>query len=224
MSRLMNGGIYTVAEASKLLRVTPRRVRGWITGYKAKPVLQNDIGWLDGSLAFSFANLMEMRFIEFFAKAGVRVSSIRAMAQEAKRILEHPHPFATRTMFRTDGSSILAEISKGIDDDPMLYDLKKKNWAMLPILEQAIITDTEYDPAGDAASWRPRVNTAPNVVIYPKHSFGQPILQKFGVPTRALHAAWNAEDDLGTVAKWFDVPIGLVTEAVTFEHQLATGA
>jgi uncharacterized protein (DUF433 family) len=220
----MEGGLYTVAEASKLLLVSPRRVRGWISGYKAKPVLQNDVGWLNGSLAFSFANLMEMRFIEFFAGCGVKVASIRAMAAEARNILDHPHPFATNTLFRTDGRAIFAEISAGIDDDAQLYDLRKKNWAMLPIIEQSLFKDTTYDPAGDASSWRPRVDSAPNVIIYPRRSFGQPVLKPSGVPTRTLNEAWAAEGDIASVAKWYEIPEAHVLEAITFERRLAMSA
>jgi len=220
----MEGGLYTVAEAARLLQVSPRRVRGWISGYSAKPVLENDIGWLDGSLAFSFANLMEMRFIEFFAHAGVKVTSIRVMAQEAKKVLDHPHPFATSTIFTTDGKTIFAQISARIDDDPKLYDLRKKNFAMLPIIEQSLLADTKYDPAGDAYSWFPRVNVAPNVVIYPRRSFGQPVLRDMGIPTRALSDAFDAEGSLESVSRWFEVPEELVVEAVQFERRLAMAA
>lgn len=219
----MEGGLYTVAEASRLLQVSPRRVRGWIAGYAAKPVLQNDVGWLDGSLAFSFANLMEMRFIEFFAHAGVKVASIRSMAIEARKVLDHPHPFATSTIFTTDGKTIFAKIAAGIDD-PKLYDLRKKNFAMLPIIEQSLLTDTKYDPAGDAYSWFPRVNVAPNVVIYPRRSFGQPVLRDVGIPTRALNDAFDAEGDVEAVSRWFEVSQELVLEAVQFERRLAMAA
>jgi uncharacterized protein (DUF433 family) len=226
MITLVESGIYSVEEASRLLQTTPRKIRGWIDGYprtKSEPVLKNDLGWLKRSLAFSFANLMEMRFIEFFAARGVRVSSIRAMAEEAQRILDHPHPFATSTIFTTDGRKIFAKVASEADD-PRLYDLKEKNWAMLPVIQQSLLKDTEYNPRGDAVLWRPRVNVSPSVVIHPSRSFGQPILAEAGVPTRTVSDAWEAEGDLNRVAEWFEISAAHVLEAVEFEQRLAMAA
>ena len=123
---LIESGIYGVSEAAALVGATERKVRGWVTGYKTAgigPLIDNEIGWLDGRLAFSFTNLMEIRFVAFFVKAGVQLRYIRAIMQEVKRELDHPHPFATRTVFRTDGKKIVAEIARrnGVTD---IYDLR----------------------------------------------------------------------------------------------------
>ncbi len=86
---LLETGIFTVAEASRLIRASEQRVRGWIAGYprRGEPILQNELGWLEGKLAFSFTNLMEMRFLAFFAAEGIHLNSLRFMAQEARQIL-----------------------------------------------------------------------------------------------------------------------------------------
>lgn len=224
MSLLLTSGIYTVGDASRLLQVSPRKIRRWISGYtKSAAVIENDLGWLGDSLAFSFANLMEMRFIQFFAHRGVSVHAIRAMAEEAQRLLDHPHPFATNTLFKTDGKKIFAEIAAGIDDSK-LYDLKMKNFAMLPVIEASLLKDTAYNPRGDAIAWRPRVDTAPNVIILPNRSFGRPIIRGDEIPTRALNDAWESEGDHKVVAHWFEVSPERVLEAVEFEQRLAMAA
>src|SRR5262249_7032503 len=163
------------------------------------------------------------RFVEFFAHKGVQVASMRAMATEAQRLLEHPHPFATNTIFKTDGKKIFAAITDSIED-PKLYDLKAKNWAMLPIIEQSLHRDTEYDLKGDAILWRPRINVSPSVVIHPSHAFGKPVLEESGIPTRALSDAFDAEGDVDTVAEWFEIAPKYVVEAIEFEQRLAMAA
>lgn len=223
---LIDKGLYTVGDAARLLQVSPRRVRGWISGYpntKAEPILRNDVGWLDGSLAFSFANLMEIRFIGHFTALKVRTETIREMAREAERFLRHPHPFATKTMFQTDGKKIFAETAQATGDKK-LYDLKAKNWAMLDVIEQSLHREVSYDPSGDAAAWIPRA-AIPSVIIHPRRAFGQPILKEEGVPTRALFEAFQAEgDDTDAVAKWFQITPARVREAVEFEINLAMAA
>lgn len=218
---LINRGLYTVGDAARLLRISPQKVRGWVSGYsrtKAPPIIVNDVGWLDDSLAFSFANLMEIRFIQIFAGYGVRVSSIRDMAVEARRLLNHPHPFATKTVFKTDGRKIFADIADRTDD-PKLYDLKSKNWAMLEIIAQSLFADVAYDPSGDAANWHPRPQFR-DVVVDPKLSFGKPVIA--GIPTRILYEAFQAEgDSIESVAEWYGVNPAIVQNAIAFELELA---
>ena len=223
---LLEQGLYTVGDAARLLRVNPRKIRGWVSGYaqtKAAPIISNDIGWLEGALAFSFTNLMEMRFIQHFAALNVRVASIRAMAEEAVRILKHPHPFATETVFHTDGRKIFADIAD-VTGDRRLYDLRAKNWAMLEVIQQSLHEGVSYNPSGEAISWRPRTEFR-DVIIHPTVAFGQPTIRDTGIPTRTLYEAFQAEEeDFDTVAKWYDLPAACVREAVRFELQLAMAA
>ena len=227
MADLLETGLYSVAQAARLLRTDKQKVRGWIAGYPRRhigPILKNDIGWLGPSLAFSFANLMEIRFLQHFAARGVKMPAIRTMAQEAKRLLQHPHPFATKTVFTTDGKKIFADIAESTGDKK-LYDLKAKNWAFLDIIEQSLKRDVTYDPAGDAAAWHPRKDIAPNVIIHPKIAFGQPVIDQDNVPTQTLFDAFEAEGETAqTVAAWFCVAPERVTEAVCFETDLAMAA
>ncbi|MEW8551661.1 MAG: hypothetical protein AB2533_14540, partial [Candidatus Thiodiazotropha endolucinida] len=95
---LLSTGIYTVSEAAKLLGVANARVNGWVFGYpktKSGPIVKSDLEIIDGEKAMTFVNLMEARFIAAFARHGVSVKAMRAMARNAQEILGSPHPFAT---------------------------------------------------------------------------------------------------------------------------------
>lgn len=218
----LDQGFYTVPEAARLLGVADQKVRGWVAGYprtRAAPIVKTEIGWADGRLGISFINLMELRFISAFANLGVRVASIRGMAAEAQEFLNHPHPFATETIFKTDGRSIFAQTAK-VEDDPGLYDLKAKNWAMYGIIAQSLYDDVVFVD-GMARAWHPRRHDAPDVVVTPSMAFGRPVLQKHGIPTRALFEAYRAEGEtVETVALWYDVSANDVHEAIKFETLL----
>lgn len=227
MLTLIHSGLYTVDDAARLLRATPRRVRGWVGGYNGSmvdPVILNEVGWLEGKLAFSFTNLMEIRFIQHFAALGIKVASIRAMAIEARSLLGHQHPFATKTVFRTDKRAIFAEVADKTNDRK-LYDLKSKNWAMLHIIEQSLLGEVTYDPTGDAIAWKPLPDKAPNVILHPSLAFGQPVLDQEHVPTRAIFDAFAAEDEsVERVAAWFEITTDRVNQAVRFETELKMAA
>lgn len=145
---------------------------------------------------------------------------MRYMAEEAERFLQHPHPFATDWIFKTDGKKIFVEAAERTED-PCLYDLKGHNFAMHGILAKEFMGDVQFSTSGVADAWFPRIDIAPNVRVTPKVAFGSPAIEKNGVPTEALFAALQAEGgDVATVAAWFDVSENDVIEAVRFEEAL----
>jgi uncharacterized protein (DUF433 family) len=222
---MLESGIYTVSDASRLIRTSEQKLRGWISGYprRGEPILKNELGWLDGRLAFSFANLMEMRFLAFFATEGIHLNSLRFMVAEARKVLRHPHPFATNVVFRTDGRRVYADILQR-SGETRLYNLYARNYEMGAVIERTLKAEVIYDPRGEAASWLPRPELAPNIIVHPKLAFGQPTLRGSGVPVRALLDALNAGETVSAVANWFEVPEQQVREAEAFDRDLARAA
>src|ERR1700693_5313908 len=111
---LLESGIYTIPEVAGLVNARQPDLRVWIEGRPGKqaPIIENQLGRLGHKIAISFTNLMEIRFVAFFSNAGVRLNEIRSILSEAKLLLDKPHPFATNTVFRTDGRKIIAEIGR----------------------------------------------------------------------------------------------------------------
>jgi len=70
-----------------------------------------------------------------------------------------------------------------------------------------------------AARWFPSTNR--RIVIDPARSFGQPVVEKEGVPTSVLARSYKAEQSLKRVARWYDVDVRSVRAAVEFERRLA---
>lgn len=226
-SEYLGKGIYTIPEAARLIGVNYTKVRGWVVGYpqtKGPPIIHNQIGEYRNKIALSFINLMEARFIAYFARFGVHVKSIRYMAEEAKRLIETPHPFATKTIFKTDTKIIYAEVAEKTGDKK-LYDLKRKNWAYYEVIESSLLEGVEFNAEDVVSAWYPNPNRYPHIVIRPQIAFGQPALAEVGVPTRALLNAFDAEGETyESVAGWYEVTPDFVREAVRFEMELAGSA
>ncbi|WP_456707273.1 hypothetical protein [Bradyrhizobium sp. USDA 4452] len=152
----METGIYTIPEVAELVQAPQDVVRVWVEGHTGKQVavIDNQLGRVAGKVAVSFTNLMELRFVATFATAGVGLREIRKIMDEVRETLEHPHPFATHTVFKTDGKKIVAEIAKR--NGVSIYDLRTRNYEMLAVVMKSLKNDVEYDPEGDAIWWRPR--------------------------------------------------------------------
>jgi uncharacterized protein (DUF433 family) len=223
---LLTTGIYTVSEAAYLVGVSKQRVRGWVSGYPRRsipPIIDNEVGWVDDRVAFSFTNLMEIRFVAFFENLGIKLPVIRGIMQEAKDLLDHPHPFATHIIFRTDGRKIVAEIARK-RSGKLIYDLKTKNYEMRTVVLDSLKDDVWYDAEGTARFWYPRQRIAPNVIVHPRFSFGRPILRDSRIPTSTLADAVHAEGSTRSVATWYEVPEKQVREALRFETVLRKAA
>jgi uncharacterized protein (DUF433 family)/DNA-binding transcriptional MerR regulator len=224
----LDSGIYTVTDASRLLGISASKVRGWVAGHpgsEAGPIIPTEYDKLGRRIALSFKNLIEALFVKNFADHGISIQSIRVMAEEAKRILNTAHPFATEIMFKTDKKRIFAQIFNDSIKEVQLYDLKKRNWTIESIMRDFLTDAVVYGPEGYAHLWYPRKEQAPHVVVTPTHAFGQPILKDSGVPTETLLDALDAEDgDYIRVAKWYQVSPEDVLEARKFEHLLDRAA
>jgi len=88
--RLVGLGLYTRADAVRLLRMTPSRVSRWVMGYsytpsyapKAErraqpPVVRARIPRIDGSILISFLDLMELRVVKALIDRGLSLQHVR---------------------------------------------------------------------------------------------------------------------------------------------------
>ena len=77
----------------------------------------------------------------------------------------------------------------------------------------------EFSVDGTPARWRP-MGEHREIVIDPKRSFGQPIVNDGGVPTTVLADAVGAEGSIAKVAALFALPQHSVRAALRYEKRL----
>ena len=168
------------------------------------------------------SRLMELRFVARFVAAGVKVRTIRQIMGDVQRELARPHALATNRMFTTDGKNIFLRILRESGKEDVV-DLRSKNYEMLAVIADSLKDDVIFDAAGDATAWFPRRDSAPNIVIHPRFSFGRPILLQSHVPTEAIEASVKVEGVDGT-ADLFEVPVEHVREAIKFQNEIRRAA
>jgi len=173
----------------------------------------DEIGVVDGENAISFLDLLEVRFINAFRKAGVSWKFIREAAFKAQEVFNTTHPFTTQR-FRTDGKHIFSSFSE--NNSKLTLDLNNANYAMEKVIEP-FFKDIEFE-SDQAVRWYPYKNK--KIVIDPERAFGRPILKESGIATDILYAAFNTEKDEKLVAEWYDIDIASVKSAVDYEKGL----
>jgi uncharacterized protein (DUF433 family) len=217
-------GSYTAPEAARLLKTTALNINRWLRGYTYKrsgqerrmaPLWPSQHASITDHLEIGFRDLIELRFVKAFVDAGVGLLAIRNCLEYARECVKDERPFSTRR-FQTDGRTIFLESIERANE-PNLLDLKKRQYVFQQVVAR---TFKDLDIEDDTvARWRP-FNGKPTIVIDPGRAFGQPIAEKFGVPTIVLAEAVEAEGSIEYVARLFEVPVSVVRDAVNFEDWL----
>jgi uncharacterized protein (DUF433 family) len=226
-SNLLNAGLYTVPEAARLTRISTGKIRRWLKGYDFKSgervhhsdaVWQGELRPIENKLALSFRDLLELRFVDAFICAGVSWRTMRRAHAKAREQLATTHPFCSNRIF-TDGRSILLRQGEE-DSDEVLINLATDQKEFSRIVETFL---KELEFSGDDIIWWP-LGRDRQIVLDPRRNFGQPTVTKSGVPSAVLARSVRANSSREIVAKWYEVQLDEVRDAVEFEESLAKAA
>lgn len=225
---LVGVGLYSFPEAAKLTGIESSSLRRWLRGYgrtKKGSGAAYDIEALWTSPlqdedfdAISFADLLEVRFVNAFRKYGVSLQTIRTAARHAREMFGTNYPFTNRR-FRTDGRGIFAEALRETGETEMM-DLGKKQYVFDKVVRPSLYSGIEFGEDELATRWFP-VPQSKAVVLDPQIAFGKPIVTEVGVRTDILYDAYLAEDDKHVVARLYEVPLSAVEHAIRFEQRQA---
>ncbi|MEQ1941250.1 hypothetical protein ABMA32_02370 [Mesorhizobium sp. VNQ89] len=217
-------GLYTPAEAGRLLRVPPKKIVRWMRGHQIgereyPPLWMSEIDLKEDRLFLGFRDLMEVRVADAFIKAGVSSVRVRSAIRLAEEVLGRNHPLSTNR-FRTDGREIFLHVietdEKGQEKERLL-NLFRRQYEFKGIIDPLLKT-VDFDKEGSPTAWWPHGRQA-HIVLDPNRAFGQPIDSVSSVPTAILAATGNSAGSKIT-AQAYDVPESSVVRAMDFEASL----
>lgn len=224
MERSVGQGVYAVGEASRLTGVDPARVRRWFAGYAfprasgrrvMPPVIHAHDRRVDGQLQLTFLDLIEIRLIDAFRRAGVPWAELRRAADVGSRIFQTEHPFASR-QFRTDGRRMFAETA-GDAAGALTIQTRDFQQVFPGVIEKSLVS-VDYDET-IAVRWWP-LGKQHRVVVDPRRSFGRPVGAASGVPAAILAAYARHHGDVAA-SRWYDVDRREVRDCSAMADRLA---
>jgi uncharacterized protein (DUF433 family) len=217
---LIGVGLYSVGEAAQFTGVPATTIARWVKGYARRrrgdrveypALMPSSLEPLEGKVALSFRDLMEVHFVGKLRALKIAWSEIESTVLTARDICKTPYPFGS-LVFKTDGHEVFAQLEKGG------RLLRNRQFAFEAVFAPSLFAELEYE-AGHAVRWRPGIG-ANVVVLDPRRSFGKPLLDKYDVQTRVVAAAVTAEGSEARVADWYDIPLQAVRAAVSYERHL----
>lgn len=229
---MLGTGIYTPAEAARLLRERPRTVHRWAFGYARNrgsgrvvhpPLIRTELPRIEGEPALTFVELVELLYIRAFEKAGLTWPVIRTAAEPAAQLLGTEHPFALRQLY-VDPRSVYAAIGEE-DGSESLVQLAGHGQHAMAALIKPYLEQLEFDGNDVANRWWPRGKPG-GVVIDPRHAFGAPVVEAVGIRAGVLSDAYAGEREkaLERVAWVYEVTPRDVQAALDFRSWLQSAA
>jgi uncharacterized protein (DUF433 family) len=223
-TRLLGIGLYTVGEASRLSGAPAAQIRRWLRGYRYRhgaksysksPVWPAEIPLVDGSLALSFNDLMEIRFVRAFRDQRIPLQRIRRAIQELSRLYEFEYPFSHQHVV-TDGLHLFADL-KDESGEPLLYELTgSRNYAFPNIIYPLLRKGLVFDKSGSISQWYPDRERYVDVIVDPTVCFGHAVIHGTRIRPSVLAAAYKAESSMDRVAEWYQIDPVIVRQAVEF--------
>ena len=213
-------GLYTPAEAGRLIGVAPARLVRWLRGHESKgtwyaPLWSPEVHLDDDKTYLSFRDLLEARVAARFIEHGLSPQKVRRAIDLARDVVGE-RPLST-TWLKTDGRSVFLQVVKEDGAEPQLLDLFKRQYAFNAVVEQSL-RDIEFDGPRPRLWW-PKGRTA-GVLIDPLRAFGQPIERDTSIPAEVLANAAAAEGSLQAAARAWAVPVQAVRRAVMFQQKM----
>jgi hypothetical protein len=221
MNKLIGVGLYTPAEAGRLLHVRPAKIARWLRGHhigarEYQPLWAPEVDIDDGHVYLGFRDLMEVRVADRFISHGVSPQRVRAAIQLAIEITGKDRPLST-DQFRTDGRDIffrVVEMDEHSEQRERLLNLFRRQYEFRQIIEPLLKT-VDFDERGAPFKWWP-LGRRGKIIIDPERAFGQPIDAITSVPTAVL-AASGRQEGIVRAARAYEVPQASVKRAIEFE-------
>lgn len=216
-------GIYLVKDVSKILRLDYPKTYRWIVGYwgSLDNSLDVDINYTFGGAnkAINFYSLIE--FYTFFKlrEKGVSTAKIRDLHKTLSSEWKTKYPFAKAQDFYVDKGAVTRKKFIYYQSLNNLIKHDHKNQASFSFV-QNFLDKIEFDDNNLAMRFFP-LDDSRNVVVDPNHQFGQPIVTGTNIKTSTLTTHFLGGDDVNLISKIYDLTVGQVEDAITFDLQKA---
>lgn len=221
-SSLLHAGIYSIPEAARFTGLEASRVRRWLSGYSftsagqrrsSPPVWAGQLMPVKGRRAVSFRDLIEMRFVDAFLRAGVSWKTIRDVQDLARREFNLDHPFSTNR-FRADGRSLVMSAMNNERHQAGLFDVSSRQQLFFDAAEP-LREELELNEQDQVCRWWP-LGRQRYVVLDPTRQWGRPLVARSGVPVTLINRARMAGMTAARIAGWYDVLPEEIADAMAF--------
>lgn len=197
--------LYTVQEAARHVDVAPSTIRYWIL---EKGIVTHVRAETRGEPTLPFIAIAELQFIHSLRGAGLSLQAVTAGAQALRKTLGRNYLQADRLAH--DGRDLLVRLGDKDAEWTRARDFQDGIPGVIALGLQAIT----FDSAGMPQRVRLTRYEGADVIIDPRFSFGQPVIEERGVRVADIADMFFAGEDIDIVGQEFGVSTQTVQAVV----------
>ena len=231
-------GVFSVPEAARMLKVTPRTVGRWFRGYTYRPMpgaakrirppvgrADRDLPMIEGDRDMSFLEFQELVVVTAFLRKGLSLQRIRSAAQVLMEEHGVDRPFAYRRVY-TDGSDLFASLSSDAEAPDLIKLVKGDERLQIRAgrIDAPFVEEVRFSPTYPyrAERYYPLGQSVP-IVVDPRIAFGAPTIDGTRITVDAV-AALAAGSGVETTANVYGLSPKQVKAAVRYAKSLTSAA
>lgn len=223
--RLLNGeGLYSLRDAAYYARIPQQTLSAWFFGRGEEKYRIASLSELPEKL-LTFEEFIEAIAIRHLREKGFSLKAILEALTQAELLCS-----ATRVFTNPDFDFWAEKDNKRLyvaprDRAPIGLDGRKEigQMSLQPIIKDYIKL-IEFDKNNKASAYRPLERDGFNIALNPVKSFGEPIVEQIGYPTRTLLRALKEEGSVKKAAWMYGVPEGAIEMASAYDKYLRDAA
>jgi len=210
-------GIYLAKDVAKILHLDYQKTYRWIAGYwGADGGLDENIKYTFGDVdnrAINFFSLIE--FYTFFKlrDKGISSTEIKKLHKTLSELHNTQYPFAIAHDFFIEGRRSKKFVYYTVLENLIKHD--KKHQFSLRFIEK-FLEKIEFNEDNLAVRFFPLANSK-NVVVDPKHQFGQPTISGTNIKTQTLYSLYNGGESLEDISSLYNLTVDKVKDAIDFQ-------
>ncbi|MGI8581783.1 MAG: DUF433 domain-containing protein [Chitinophagaceae bacterium] len=212
-------GIYLVKDVSKILGLDYEKVYRWIVGYWTGN-LQEHYNYTFGeqnNRAINFYSLIE--FYTFFKlrEKGLSSTEIKKLHSELSSLLKTPYPFAIAQDYYIETRKTKKRKKTFVYYTYLESTIKRsaKKQFSLDFIKK-FLDKVEFDENNLASRFFP-LHDSKNVVVDPKHQFGQPVINGTNIKTQTIFNLYRGGESLENLSILYNISVDKVQDAITFQ-------
>lgn len=207
-------GIYTAADASRILKIPYSKAVYWFRDY-AKVKLSKSTNFkyhfeVRDCIAVNFLSLIEMNVFYTLKEHGVKTKAILAAHASMSLALKSPYPFATKKLYVDGGAILFGELDELTHADATLQTVISKFIAPL-------VKRISFNKAGIATKFYP-LGEKKSIVINPENQFGQPIIEGTNILAATILSLHKGGEKPASIAKLYNISTKNIRDAIKFSE------
>jgi uncharacterized protein (DUF433 family) len=205
-------GIYTAADAARILRVPYAKANYWFQYYakhKFPSTTQTIYHFkIKDIMAVNFLTLIEMIVFYSLKERGIPTGRILEAHTVMSDFLKTPHPFAKEDIYVNEKSLLFG------NEEQLLTADKRLQTVLIQVLKP-FISKIHFSDQRMARKFYP-LGKKKSIVVNPENQFGQPVIEGTNILTQTIFNLLQAGESKKSIAKLYDLTLSQVNDAIEF--------